>query len=98
MNATAFFAKFEEGGMARRAIEAVPPGTADFQAMVAERAYFMAEQRGFAPGREIEDWLAAERELAAPARSRPVLTEVAAPDTKKKTVTRKKSAATAKTK
>ena len=32
---------------------------------VAERAYFKAERRGFAPGYELEDWLAAEREVAA---------------------------------
>jgi len=32
-------------------------------ASVAERAYFKSEQRGFAPGRELDDWLAAEREL-----------------------------------
>jgi Protein of unknown function (DUF2934) len=34
-------------------------------ALVAERAYFKAEERGFAPGYELDDWLAAERELAA---------------------------------
>jgi hypothetical protein len=28
-------------------------------------AYFRAERRGFAPGYEIEDWLAAEAEVAA---------------------------------
>jgi hypothetical protein len=33
--------------------------------MVAEAAYYRAEQRGFAPGRELEDWLAAEIELDA---------------------------------
>jgi Protein of unknown function (DUF2934) len=31
---------------------------------VAERAYFRAEQRGFEPGGELEDWLAAEQEFA----------------------------------
>jgi hypothetical protein len=30
---------------------------------VALRAYFIAEQRGFAPGLETEDWFAAERDL-----------------------------------
>jgi hypothetical protein len=29
---------------------------------IAERAYRRAEQRGFAPGRELDDWLAAEAE------------------------------------
>jgi hypothetical protein len=31
--------------------------------MIAERAYLRAERRGFAPGREAEDWLAAEAEI-----------------------------------
>ena len=30
---------------------------------VAEAAYFIAEKRGFGPGHEIEDWLAAEAEV-----------------------------------
>ena len=33
--------------------------------MVAEAAYLRAERRGFAPGSEVEDWLAAEREIDA---------------------------------
>lgn len=32
-------------------------------AMIAEKAYLRAERRGFAPGREAEDWLAAEAEV-----------------------------------
>ena len=28
--------------------------------MIAEAAYFLAEKRGFAPGRELEDWREAE--------------------------------------
>lgn len=35
----------------------------DLQAKIAELAYHKAESRGFAPGREMEDWLEAEREL-----------------------------------
>ena len=31
--------------------------------MIAEAAYFRAEARGFAPGHEMEDWLAAEAEV-----------------------------------
>lgn len=31
--------------------------------MIAERAYFLAAERGFAPGAELDDWLAAEREI-----------------------------------
>jgi hypothetical protein len=39
------------------------------RAMIARAAYFRAERRNFAPGQELEDWMAAEaevdRELAA---------------------------------
>ncbi len=46
---------------------AKPDGVAQFtaedrRAWVSRAAYFRAEQRRFAPGRELEDWLAAERE------------------------------------
>lgn len=34
-------------------------------ALIAEAAYFRAEKRGFAPGNETEDWLAAESEVDA---------------------------------
>lgn len=34
-------------------------------AMIAEAAYYRAEQRGFDPGHEIEDWLAAEAAVDA---------------------------------
>jgi hypothetical protein len=34
-------------------------------ALIAEAAYFRAEKRGFAPGHETEDWLAAESEVDA---------------------------------
>jgi hypothetical protein len=33
--------------------------------MIAEAAYLRAERRGFAPGYETEDWLAAESEVDA---------------------------------
>lgn len=32
--------------------------------MVAEAAYYRAQRRGFAPGRDLDDWLAAEAEIA----------------------------------
>ncbi len=35
------------------------------RAMIAEGAYLRAERRGFAPGHETEDWLAAETEVDA---------------------------------
>ncbi|MGA2400002.1 MAG: DUF2934 domain-containing protein [Steroidobacteraceae bacterium] len=31
--------------------------------MIAQAAYFRAERRNFAPGRELEDWVAAEAEV-----------------------------------
>jgi hypothetical protein len=33
--------------------------------LIAETAYFKAERRGFAPGRAVDDWLEAEREVEA---------------------------------
>jgi hypothetical protein len=35
------------------------------RAMIEEAAYLRAERRGFAPGFEVEDWLAAEAEVDA---------------------------------
>ena len=34
-------------------------------ALIAETAYFLAEKRGFAAGRELDDWVAAEAEVDA---------------------------------
>jgi hypothetical protein len=42
------------------------PVTGQFEvrhASIAEAAYFRAERRGFAPGHELADWLAAEDEV-----------------------------------
>ena len=36
-------------------------GPSELHARIAEAAYCCAEQRGFAPGHEIDDWLQAER-------------------------------------
>jgi DUF2934 family protein len=33
------------------------------QRMIEEAAYYRAQQRGFAPGNEVEDWIAAETEI-----------------------------------
>jgi hypothetical protein len=51
----------EKGSMPKRT--AAVETTTDYQAIIAEAAYFKAEQRGFAPGYEIADWLEAEREF-----------------------------------
>lgn len=40
-------------------------GESDRLAMVQVAAYVRAERRGFAPGHELEDWLAAEAEVDA---------------------------------
>jgi hypothetical protein len=34
-------------------------------ALIAEAAFFRAEKRGFSPGHEVQDWLAAESEVDA---------------------------------
>ena len=44
---------------------------AEFEAMIAVAAYYKAEQRGFAPGLEMADWLEAERELTSVASATP---------------------------
>ncbi|MFI4885701.1 MAG: DUF2934 domain-containing protein [Steroidobacterales bacterium] len=33
--------------------------------MIGEAAYYIAERRGFDQGRDVEDWLLAEREIDA---------------------------------
>jgi DUF2934 family protein len=37
----------------------------ELNAMISRAAYLRAEQRGFEPGHEVEDWLAAEAEIRA---------------------------------
>jgi hypothetical protein len=37
---------------------------------IATAAYFKAEERGFAPGGELDDWLAAETEFDVPGTNR----------------------------
>jgi hypothetical protein len=42
------------------------PVTAEMrQAMIAEAAYYIAEQRGFGSGRDVDDWLLAEKRIDA---------------------------------
>jgi hypothetical protein len=58
-------------GKARPSVRAVGPeaasGNVDCprEQMIAEAAYFRAEQRGFAPGNEMADWLQAEADVEA---------------------------------
>jgi len=55
----------------RKARTAIPPvlqpavTPEERRALIAEKAYLLAERRGFAPGGETEDWLAAETEVDA---------------------------------
>jgi len=42
----------------------VPPHTRHL--MIQISAYFLAERRGFLPGRELDDWLAAEESIGQP--------------------------------
>ncbi len=46
-------------------VKVVPITAADRRQMIAEAAWLRAERRGFAPGGEVEDWLAAEAEIDA---------------------------------
>ena len=41
----------------------IPSFSIDREARIAEAAYWRAERRGFAGGQELDDWLAAEREV-----------------------------------
>lgn len=41
----------------------LPSQSENREARIAERAYWRAERRNFAPGHELEDWLHAEREI-----------------------------------
>ena len=40
-----------------------PRGMDEVQRRIAVAAYYRAEQRGFAPGHELDDWYAAEAEV-----------------------------------
>jgi hypothetical protein len=47
--------------VSRRDAPLIPPGLR--LEMIRDAAYFRAAARGFAPGKEIEDWLAAEQDV-----------------------------------
>ena len=54
----------EDADIAQPAAAEAAARAADRQVKVALAAYFIAERRGFEPGHELEDWLAAEAEIA----------------------------------
>jgi hypothetical protein len=47
----------------RRTKPLIQTGDEELRASIAQAAYFRSERRGFVPGYELEDWLAAEREV-----------------------------------
>ena len=60
------------GSLAREAFEEevaeeekndIPPPASELRKMVAVAAYYRSSRRGFEPGHELEDWLAAENEI-----------------------------------
>ena len=62
---TAVATRGAAGGSRSARAETEAPQTAmrDRRQWVEERAYYKAEQRGFAPGMELQDWLEAEAEF-----------------------------------
>lgn len=38
--------------------------SSEYYRMISQAAYYLAEHRGFQSGHELEDWLAAEREIS----------------------------------
>jgi hypothetical protein len=66
--------------------ESAPDGLATVdpefrQAMIATAAYYIAEQRGFVPGHELDDWCAAEAAVDATLRRIPAPEGQSASDT-----------------
>jgi hypothetical protein len=47
----------------RAAAKAGQPDAAERLSRISMAAYFIAERRGFSPGHELDDWLAAEAEI-----------------------------------
>lgn len=71
MSSTNLMANKSKGSRASRPVResgsssAASPGSdvAPREQMIAEAAYFRAEQRGFTPGNEMSDWLQAEADV-----------------------------------
>lgn len=69
----------QQGAPAKRPRKAAPPAPADRESRVRLAAYLRAEHRGFAPGYEIDDWLAAEAEVGGREPAKPVVKPRKAP-------------------
>lgn len=50
-----------EAGPSPEGVEPIDP--THRHAMISEAAFFIAQARGFTPSQELDDWLAAEREI-----------------------------------
>ena len=59
------------GGEAQRANSHTELTPEELNGMIATAAYRRAEQRGFEPGHELEDWVAAEAEIKGLLENRP---------------------------
>ena len=53
----------------RTRAESARPSEDEIRIWIAEAAYYRAERRGFSPGMEIDDWMAAEAEVLARTRT-----------------------------
>ena len=75
----------EKPAPAKRPPKAPPPALAEREGRVRLAAFFRAERRGFAPGYEVEDWLAAEAEVGGLEQSGPAAKPRKAPVRKPRT-------------
>lgn len=55
--------KSEGPSLAKAAQASTPTNPVELTEMIATAAYFIAAERNFAPGNELDDWLAAERQV-----------------------------------
>ena len=65
----------QDPDVAQLATAEVEARVAEHQVKVALAAYFIAQKRGFEPGHELDDWLAAEAQIVAaeqPSLSKPI--------------------------
>ncbi len=51
--------------MAQESAVRVQPNAEEIKTMIATAAYYLAAERHFSPGHELDDWLAAERRIQA---------------------------------
>lgn len=54
----------KQGKLSRQVAEIPPPSPPDLREKIEVNAYYKSAARGFAPGYELDDWLAAEAEIS----------------------------------